>query len=105
VGLVTRKPITEDYVPVLPWLGVMLWGMAGTQWLLAKRRSWLGWAPETASEGSGSGDNTGHFSAGWRLRHGLATLGRWSLTFYMVHQPILIGALMAGMTLTGHPFH
>jgi uncharacterized membrane protein len=26
LGLVTRKPLTEDYVPVLPWLGVMLWG-------------------------------------------------------------------------------
>ena len=36
VGLVTRKPITEDYVPVLPWLGVMLWGLA------AGRRSAVG---------------------------------------------------------------
>jgi uncharacterized membrane protein len=26
VGLVTRKPVTEDFVPLLPWLGVMLWG-------------------------------------------------------------------------------
>jgi uncharacterized membrane protein len=23
VGLVTRKPITEDYAPLLPWIGVM----------------------------------------------------------------------------------
>ena len=23
IGLVTHKPITEDFVPVLPWLGVM----------------------------------------------------------------------------------
>ena len=35
IGLVTRKPVTEDYVPVLPWLGVMLWGMAAGQWLQA----------------------------------------------------------------------
>ena len=35
-GLVTKKPITEDYVPVLPWLGVMLWGLAAGQWLLAR---------------------------------------------------------------------
>ena len=25
----------------------------------------------------------------------LATLGRWPLTVYMLHQPLLIGALMA----------
>ena len=25
LGLVARKPYTEDYVPVFPWLGVMWW--------------------------------------------------------------------------------
>jgi uncharacterized membrane protein len=28
IGLGTHKPVTEDYVPVLPWLGVMLIGLA-----------------------------------------------------------------------------
>ncbi|NWG74303.1 MAG: DUF1624 domain-containing protein, partial [Rubrivivax sp.] len=41
VGLVTRKPVTEDYVPLLPWLGVMLWGLAAGGWLLAHRRGVL----------------------------------------------------------------
>jgi uncharacterized membrane protein len=75
VGLVTRKPVTEDYAPLLPWLGVMWWGMAGGQWLLAHRRHWVAGAV-----------------ARW-LRP-LAVLGRWSLSFYMVHQPVLIGLLL-----------
>lgn len=76
VGLITHKPVTEDYVPVLPWLGVMLWGVALGQWLFERHRGWLaGTVPALARP--------------------LATLGRWSLSFYMLHQPVLIGALMA----------
>ena len=80
LGLVTRKPVTEDYVPLLPWLGVMWWGMAAGQWVLAQRRDWL----------------TGALPAALAP---LATLGRWSLSFYMLHQPVLIGALMLVSTL------
>ena len=73
VGLVTHKPVTEDYVPVLPWLGVMLLGFVVTR---ARPGLWSGAAPRP-----------------------LAVLGRWSLSFYMVHQPVLIGALMAAQFL------
>jgi uncharacterized membrane protein len=80
VGLVTRKPLTEDYVPVLPWLGVMLWGLAAGQWLLVHRPQVLsGVLPGTLQP--------------------MAVLGRWSLSFYMLHQPVLLGALLAGRTL------
>ena len=75
VGLVTRKPVTEDYAPVLPWLGVVLWGLAAGRWVLAQRRGWLAGALPAAAAP-------------------LALLGRWSLSFYMLHQPVLIGALM-----------
>ncbi len=75
LGLVTRKPVTEDFVPLLPWLGVMLWGLAAGQWLLARRRGWL----------------TGRLAGALRP---LAALGRWSLSFYMLHQPALIGSIM-----------
>ena len=75
-GLVTRKPITEDWVPVLPWLGVIWWGCAAGQWLLVHRRHWLsGPVPKALAPA--------------------ATLGRWSLSFYMLHQPVLIGAILA----------
>ena len=80
VGLVTRKPVTEDYVPVLPWLGVMLWGLAAGQWLLAHRRGLL----------------AGAVPAGLQP---LALLGRWPLSFYMLHQPAFIGAILGGRTL------
>jgi uncharacterized membrane protein len=76
IGLVTRKPVTEDYAPLLPWLGVMLWGLASGRWLLAHQR----------------GAVAGRVPAAVRP---LAALGRWSLTFYMAHQPVLIGALLA----------
>ena len=80
IGLVTHKPITEDYVPVLPWLGVMLWGLAAGQWLLSHRRAAL------------VGPLPGALQP-------LAVLGRWSLSFYMLHQPLLIGTLMGGRQL------
>ena len=76
LGLVSRKPITEDYVPLVPWLGLMWWGMAAGQTLLKGRLAWL-----AAPLGPGG--------------RPLAWLGRWSLSYYMVHQPVLIGALMA----------
>lgn len=80
VGLVTRKPVTEDHVPLLPWLGVMLWGLAAGQWLLAHRRVLLaGAVPRAAAP--------------------LAALGRWPLAFYMLHQPVLIGAIVGWQAL------
>jgi uncharacterized membrane protein len=80
VGLVTRKPITEDYVPLLPWFGVMCWGGAAGRWALERGPTWLlGNVP--------------------RALDPLAVLGRWSLSFYMVHQPVLIGLLMAWTAL------
>jgi uncharacterized membrane protein len=82
VGLVTRKPRTEDWVPLLPWLGVMWWGLAAGRWVVSQRAAWVA-GPLPRALGP------------------LAVLGRWSLTFYMVHQPVLIGALVAWMSLQG----
>jgi len=81
IGLVTRKPVTEDWVPLLPWIGIMWWGLAAGQWVLARRRAWV----------------TGSLAAALQP---LATLGRWSLSFYMLHQPVLIGLLTAWVALT-----
>jgi len=82
IGLMTHKPATEDYVPLLPWMGVVWWGIATGQWLLRHRRPWL----------------IGPLPRGLRP---LTVLGRWSLSFYMLHQPVLIGLLLAAMALRG----
>ena len=74
MGLVTHKPQTEDYVPLAPWFGVMLWGYGLGRWrpgLLA-----------------------GELPA---LARPLAFLGRWSLSYYMLHQPVMIGLLTLTM--------
>jgi uncharacterized membrane protein len=80
LGLISRKPITEDYVPLVPWLGVMWWGVAAGQWLLEHRRTAVQ-QPIPRSAGP------------------LAWLGRWSLTWYMLHQPVLIGLVMAATAI------
>jgi uncharacterized membrane protein len=81
LGLISRKPVTEDYVPLVPWLGVMWWGMAAGQWLLAKQRNVVRMQMPKATAP-------------------LSWMGRWSLSWYMVHQPVLIGALTALKSIT-----
>ena len=73
IGFTTAKPATQDYVPLFPWLGAALVGIAAGDALV--RRAFaplrlLSSAPRA-----------------------LLWLGRHSLAVYMVHQPILIGAL------------
>jgi len=67
-------------VPLFPWLGVAWWGLAAGQLVLSRRRRWI----------------TGALP---RVLNPLAVLGRWSLSFYMLHQPVLIGLLMAVVAL------
>ena len=81
LGFVSHKPITEDYVPLVPWLAAVWWGLAAGQWILLHRPQWLqGPAPAP-----------------------LAWLGRWSLTWYMLHQPVLMGLLSALALWLGRP--
>lgn len=75
LGLISTKPITEDYVPLVPWLGVMLWGMAVMQWVLNRHVAHVLHQADVPA-----------------LRP-LAFLGRWSLSYYMLHQPVMLGAL------------
>ena len=78
LGIVTHQPITEDDVPLLPWLGVMWLGVGAAQW--PALHAWLARPPGAVGRA-------------------LAPLGRWSLSYYMLHQPLLIGLLMAWAAL------
>ena len=92
LGFVAHKPLTEDYVPLFPWIGVVLFGLAGG--LL-----WRGhdFAPVQALSRLRA-------AIPGLLQRVLATAGRWSLSIYLVHQPVLIGLLtVAGSVLRSRP--
>lgn len=65
LGLNWKKPVTEDFVPLLPWISAMLLGLAASGRWPAQRPAWPG----------------------------LIWLGRHSLAYYMLHQPLMIGVL------------
>lgn len=71
VGLVTHKPVTEDYAPLLPWMGMV----------------WMGLALGPRLQGIQLPRN--------RCTQVLAFVGQWPLSVYMLHQPLFWGLLMA----------
>jgi uncharacterized membrane protein len=68
-GLMTHKPATEDYVPFLPWFGVVLVGMFAGRYLQLHP--------------------TCCFISNNKLTQSLSQLGQYSLWIYLLHQPIL----------------
>ena len=77
IGFATRKPATEDFVPIFPWLGVTLLGVGlGLLW----QRARFSVPPALAALNADP--------PRW-----LVFLGTWALTVYLVHQPILLGVL------------
>jgi uncharacterized membrane protein len=97
LGLSSVIPATLDFEPVFPWLAPFLAGMAVAQLVLP------GFA--------------GSALAGWRPRRApgraFTWAGKHSLAIYLIHQPMIFGALslIAQLTLAGasvsaedHPF-
>ncbi len=80
LGWILHKPVTEDYVPVFPWLGVVWWGLAAGQELLRR------WPARVQAPLPAAMARPGAV---------LAWLGRHSLPWYMLHQPVLLGLLAA----------
>jgi uncharacterized membrane protein len=74
IGLAAQKPFTEDYAPLIPWLGLL----------------WIGaWC------GNLMGDMLVGKPRERRGGNALAFLGRHSLAVYMIHQPLLFFCLLS----------
>jgi len=74
VGLSTIPPRSNDYVPLFPWFGAVLIGIATAR--IFERFNWLN-----------------VLSGGTQppvLQKPLTFIGRHSLAFYLIHQPVLI---------------
>lgn len=73
LGLSTALPRTNDFVPVFPWFGAVLAGVAAA-------RLWIDYAPTLRIERD--------LAPSWLL-----WIGRHSLGIYLLHQPLLFGAV------------
>lgn len=76
VGLSATNPRSNDYVPLFPWFGAVLAGiavvkLASASGLLARLGTWM----------------PGRWS------NPLTFIGRHSLAFYLIHQPLLFGSV------------
>ncbi|EKF41059.1 hypothetical protein NA8A_17860 [Nitratireductor indicus C115] len=78
VGLSTFRPHSNDYVPLFPWFGAVLAGIAAGR--LARDSGLLDRMALV---------RTGNWSAPLRLA------GQHSLAFYLLHQPVLIACVWA----------
>ncbi|MEM7488540.1 MAG: heparan-alpha-glucosaminide N-acetyltransferase [Pseudomonadota bacterium] len=81
LGLGTTGPPMMDWEPMVPWLAPMLAGVA-----VGRLGSQAGWWMRLAR---------------WRGPDWLAWPGRHSLAIYLVHQPVIIGAMMAWIWAAG----
>jgi uncharacterized membrane protein len=78
VGLSSVSPRSNDYVPLFPWFGAVLAGIAVTR--MAAATGVLAWIAA--------------LSPG-RWARPLVFIGRHSLAFYLIHQPVLIACIWA----------
>ncbi len=84
IGLGPTPPPTNDFEPVFPWLGPVLLGMACARW-------WLACGAPGGTAGRGA------------VGRALGFVGRHALAAYLIHQPILVGAILLWVSLAGGP--
>lgn len=76
IGLSPVNPTSNDYVPIFPWFGSVLLGIATAK--IASQRGWI--------------ERLRQWPA-WNWTRPIQTAGRNSLIIYLVHQPLLIASI------------
>lgn len=87
VGLAPNDPPSNDYVPLFPWFAAALFGIAAAKLALQK-----GWFAKLTKW------NVPAF-----LDKPLGFIGRHSLAYYLIHQPILMGLIWCFTAVAGPP--
>lgn len=85
-GLSAVNPNSSDYVPVFPWFSAPLLGIAFAK--LCEKMNWMAYLSKPQFE-----QKTARF---------LKFLGRNSLVYYLLHQPVMIGLLISVLWLGGY---
>jgi len=85
LGFGAAPPVTSDYRPIFPWLASVLFGIGGARLLQD-----LGWWTVL-----------GRIAFAGRAGRILCWLGRHSLAYYLIHQPVLFGILWAALKISG----
>lgn len=88
IGLFTVPPRSNDFVPLMPWLGPFLIGMGVTRFAVSQ-----GLAGRLAALSA----------SGTALARATRFCGRHSLAFYLLHQPILLSLVWAVSQITPAP--
>lgn len=85
VGLSTAPPVTVDYVPIFPWFGVVLIGIVVGRLVVRHQATIARFRPRSV------------------LTRALAFGGRHTLPIYLIHQPLIVGALSLAMAVLPPP--
>jgi uncharacterized membrane protein len=87
LGLSPTPPVSNDYVPIFPWFGLILLGVAMAQLVAAKGFFQLlaRWKPDS------------------KLSRSLTFFSKHSLLTYLIHQPLLLGLIYVFVAITGGP--
>ena len=85
LGLGTEEPPSDDYNPLFPWFAFLLIGIAIARLIApyVTHAAWARWSPRDPATRT------------------LALAGRHSLLIYLLHQPILMGAMFGISRLAG----